>query len=316
MLEVAQKYLGNILQDVARFTSKSLVKNLIILTCCVLFFFAQIFFPYAYYSSGNRASHSDFQVGVHYVYEQDQLDQIYNEVAEIKNLGISVIRITLECNENADAYSTDLTNLKTSRLFEATDQLDMDVALVIKNHDSNAKIDYYLNRWGGHLEYIQVLNEPELSASWDVGALFTDDEIITNFEQVYSVVESHHLSAQLYTNFGAGYILRSNVPIELSKSLDFVGLDVYMDAFLVLSPHFVENLHSITGKEVVITEFGMSTSNSLAQSQFIIKGLDLFRSMGLKGCWIAYWNSAEDYYGIRDRTAGIEVGEWIAENVN
>jgi hypothetical protein len=315
MLEVIQKYFGSTMQSIARFTSKSLVKNLIIITCCILFFFTYIFFPYTYYSSADRSSNSDFQVGVHYVYEQDQLDQIYNEVSEIKNLGISVIRITLECNPD-DVYGNDATNLKTDRLFEATDQLDMDVALVLKNHDTNAKTDYYLNRWGSHLEYIQILNEPELSASWDLGALFTDDEIVTNFEQVYAVVESHHLSAKLYTNFGAGYILRSNVPIELSKSLDFVGLDIYMDAFLVLSPHFVENLHSITGKEVVITEFGMSTSNSLAQSDFIIRGLNLFKSMGLDGCWLTYWNSAEDYYGIRDRPAEQAVGEWIAENVN
>ncbi len=315
MQEVIHRHLSSILQRIVRFTSKSMVKNLIIMTCCIIFFFAQIFFPYAYYSSGARASNSNFQVGTHYVYEQDQLEQIYGEVAEIKNLGISVIRITLECNPN-DPYNNDPTNQKTARLFEATEQLNMDVALVLKNHDDNGKVDYYLNRWGSHLEYIQVLNEPELSSSWDVGALFTDDEIVTNFEQLYSVVESHHLSAKLYTNFGAGYVLRSNVPMELSKKLDFVGLDVYMDAFLVLSPQFVENLRSITGKDVVITEFGMSTSNSFAQRDFIIKGLNLFKSMELSGCWIAYWNSAEDYYGIRDRPAEQAVGEWIAQNVN
>ena len=315
MLEIIQRPLGKAMQNLIRFTSKSMVKNLIIITCCLLFFFVQIFFPYTYYSSANRNSNSDFQVGVHYVYEQDQLDQIYGQVAEIKNLGIKVIRITLECNPD-DPYGNDPTNQKTNRLYEATDQLNLDVALVLKNHDENGKINYYLDRWGSHLEYIQVLNEPELSASWDVGALFTDDEIISNFEKVYSAVESHHLSAKLYTNFGAGYVLRSNVPIELSKKLDFVGLDVYMDAFLVLAPHFVENLHGMTNRDVVITEFGMSTSNSLAQSDFIVKGLNLFKSMGLKGCWIAYWNSAEDYYGIRDRPAEQAVGEWIAQNAN
>jgi hypothetical protein len=103
--------------------------------------------------------------------------------------------------------------------------------------------------------------------------------------------------------------------MELSPYLDFVGLDVYMEAFLVLAPHFVGNLRAMTNKEIVITEFGMSTSNSLAQSDYILRGLDLFKSMGLKGCWIAYWNSAYDYYGIRDRPAEQAVGEWIAKNV-
>jgi hypothetical protein len=133
---------------------------------------------------------------------------------------------------------------------------------------------------------------------------------------VYSTVESYQLSAKLYTNFGAGYLLRSNVPIELSKKLDFVGLDVYMDSFLVLSPLLIQNLHSITNKDVVITEFGLSTTNGDAQSSYIIKGLNLFKSMGLKGCWIAYWKSQFDNYGIRDKATEKAVGEWITQNAN
>jgi hypothetical protein len=316
MLKAVQGYLSAFIQGLGRFTSKSIVKNLIVITLCIAFFFVQVFFPYSYYASAQRTQNSPFQVGVHYVYEQDQLDQIYGQVSEIKNLGIKLVRVTMECNPTEPIGSSDLTNLKTDRLYSATDQLGVDVALVIKNHDETGKINYYLERWGRHLDYVQVLNEPELSSSWDVGALFTDDEIITNFQRVYSTVEAHPLSAKLYTNFGAGYILRSNVPIELSKNLDFVGLDIYMDSFLVLSPHFINNLHGITNKDVVITEFGMSTSNSLAQSAFIIKGLTLFRSMGLKGCWIAYWNSQADYYGIRGRPAEHAVGDWIAQNAN
>ena len=65
---------------------------------------------------------------------------------------------------------------------------------------------------------------------------------------------------------------------------------------------------------MVITEFGMSTGNSQAQSDFIIKGLTLFKSMGLKGCWLVYWNSEFDNYGIRDRTSEQAVGDWIAKN--
>jgi hypothetical protein len=198
--------------------------------------------------------------------------------------------------------------------FSATDQYGLSVALVIKNLDSTDKVDYYLNRWGNHLTYIQIMNEPEASSTWSVGSIFTDDEIVTHFEILYNTVIAHHLPVQLYTNFGIGYIVRSNLPIELSKKLDFVGFDVFMDSFLVLSPHFVQNLQKITSKDVIITEFGMSTSNSQAQSDFIIKGLDLFKSMGLKGCWLVYWNSAFDNYGIRGRAVEQAVGEWIAKN--
>jgi hypothetical protein len=156
------------------------------------------------------------------------------------------------------------------------------VALVIQNLDLADRVNYYLDCWGSHLKYIQVMNEPELSSTWSVGSIFSDDEIITNFEQMYQIVQAHHLSVQLYTNFGIGYVLRSNVPIELSKNLDFVGFDVFMESFLVLSPHFIQNLQQITHKDVVITEFGMSTSNSQTQSDFLIKGLTLFKTWILK----------------------------------
>jgi hypothetical protein len=305
------KLASRIVQGFIGFTNKSLVKNLVVITLCILFLFVQIFFPYNYYASADRNSNSAFQVGIHYVYEQDSLDQIYGQVTQIHDLGFKVIRITLECNPLDD---NDLQNQKTDMFFSATNHYGLAVALVIQNDDTANKVNYYLNRWGSNLKYIQIMNEPESSSSWDVGALFTDNEIISKFNMMYSTVESHHLSVELYTNFGIGYILRSNLPIELSKKLDFVGLDIYMDSFLVLSPHFVQNLQGITHKDVVITEFGMSTSNSLDQSNYIIKGLNLFKSMGLKGCWIVYWNSEFDNYGIRGTATEEAVGDWIAQN--
>ncbi len=307
------KLLGNIVHGFVWFTNKSLIKNLIVITSCILFILVQIFFPYQYYASAQKDANSPFQVGIHYVYEQDNLSQIFGEVTRIHDLGFKAIRITLECNP---LIYDDLQNQKTDAFFAATDNYGLAVALVIQNLESTDKVDYYLNRWGSHLKYVQVMNEPELSSTWSVGSVFTDDEIVSNFNRLYSTVQTHHLSAQSYTNFGIGYILRSNVPMDLSKKLDFVGLDVFMDSFLELSPHFVQYLHQITGKNVIITEFGMSTSNSQIQSDFLIKGLNLFKSMGLKGCWLVYWNSQLDNYGIRDRPAEQAVGDWIAKNAN
>jgi hypothetical protein len=307
------KFVSSLVQGFVWFTNKSLVKNLLVITLCIMFLLVQIFFPYNYYASASRNPSSSFQVGIHYVYEQDNLDQIYGQVARIHDLGFKAIRISLECNPE---YYNDTMNDKTDKFFSATDNYALAVALVIQNDETAEKVNYYLDRWGSHLKYVQVMNEPESASSWDVGALFTDDEIISKFNLMYSTVESHRLPAQLYTNFGIGYILRSNVPIEASKKLDFVGFDVFMDSFLVLSPNFIQNLHKITNRDVVITEFGMSTSNDAAQSNFLIKGLNLFKSMGLKGCWLVYWNSAYDNYGIRDRLAEKAVGDWIAKNAN
>jgi hypothetical protein len=299
-----------IAHGVLDFTNKSLIKNLIIVTLCILFVFVQIFYPYQYYADAKREN-SNFEVGIHYVYEQDELGQIYSEVGRIHNLGFSIIRITLECD--ATDY-THMQNRKTDEFFRATDSYGMKVALVIKNLDDCVKVDYYLNRWGEHLSYIQVFNEPETSSTWSVGAIFTDDEIVSKYNIMYDTIVAHQLPAKLYTNFGIGYILRSNVPMELSKKLDFVGFDIFMDSFLVLSPHFIKNLQQITSKDVVITEFGMSTGNDQAQTAYLLKGLTLFKSMGLPGCWLVYWNSQSDNYGIRDRPAEKAVGEWIANN--
>jgi hypothetical protein len=271
----------------------------------------QIFFPYSYFSSSSGGSKSTFEVGVTYVYEQDDVGQTYDEVARIHDLGFRTIRVNIVCDSTG---LNDYLNGMTDVFFAAAQHYNMHVALIIQNHVDANELQYYLNRWGKYLSYVQILNEPESSSSWDVGALFTDDEAVSKFEQVYSVVEQCQLPARLYTNFGAGFVVRSNLPIEFSEKLDFVGLDIFMESFLVLSPNLVQLLQKITNKEVVITEFGMSTSDDTAQSDYIIKGLNLFKSMGLKGCWIVYWNSAGDYYGVRGRLAEKTVGEWIAQN--
>ena len=306
------KIVSGIAHGFVHFTNKSLIKNLIVITLCIMFFFVQVFFPYQYYVSAQKGN-SEFQVGIHYVYEQDELDQIYGQVGRIHDLGFKVIRITLECNAND---LNNIQNRKNDAFFSATDSYGLAVALVVKNLDETAKVDYYLDRWGSHLEYIQIFNEPELSSTWSLGAMFTDDEIKSKFDIMYNVVASHNLEVEYYTNFGIGYILRSNVPIELAPKLDFVGLDIFMDAFLVLSPHFIQNLQKTTDRDVVITEFGMSTTNHQAKTDFIIKGLNLFKNMGLPGCWLVYWNSAYDSYGIRDTETETAVGEWIAANSN
>jgi hypothetical protein len=307
------KFVSSIAHGFIGFTNKSLIKNLIVITLSILLLFVQLFFPYQYYSSSAKDLNESFQVGIHYVYEQDELNVIRSQVARIHNLGFKSIRITLECLSEEPNH---LQNLKNDAFFSAITDYGLAVALVIKNLEEETKVDYYLNRWGTYLDYIQVMNEPELSSTWTVGALFTDDEIISKFERIHATVESHNLPAQLYTNFGIGYVLRSNVPIELSKKLDFVGLDIFMDSFLILSPHFVQNLQKITNKDVLITEFGMSTSNTQAQTDYIIKGLNLFKNMGLKSCWLVYWNSAFDSYGIRDRSTETTVGEWIKQNAS
>jgi hypothetical protein len=250
-------------------------------------------------------------VGITYVYEQDNVSQIYGQVSQIHSLGFQTIRVDLVCDPY---YAPDVSNSQTNAFFSAAQAFDMSVAVIINNGATSTMIQYYLSNWGKYLSYIQILNEPELSASWAPGAFFTDDEIMDNFQQDLAIVQSYHLNVQLYTNFEVGFLLRPNIPIELSKNLNFVGLDVYMQSFLVLSPDLAWFLHLTTNKQVMITEFGMDTANDAAQASYLIQGLNLFKSMGLKGCWIAYWNDNTGDYGIQGRLAEKMVGEWIAEN--
>ena len=292
-------------------TQNKVVWTLIIISLCFVLIFVQFFFPYVFYSSSSGRSNSSFEVGVSYVYERDNVDQIYGEVSHIKDLGFKVIRVNLVCDSNIpSSYLNTLSDV----FFSAIRQFGVKVALIINEHSSNSDINYYLDRWGKDLAYVQILNEPDVASSWQMGALFTDDEAGSKFEDIYSIVEQHQLSAQRYTNFSPAFIARTNLPIQFSEKLDFVGFDVFMDSFLTLSPNMIQFLHKITNKDVVIAEFGMSTSNDVTQSDYIIKGLDLFRNMGLKGCWLVYWNSVDNDYGIRGRLTEQKVGEWIAQN--
>jgi hypothetical protein len=298
-------------QSLVAFAGNRIVWTLTIISISILLVFVQLFFPYLYFSSASRDSRSTFQVGVSYVYEQDNVGQIYDEVSRIKNLGFSVIRVNMVVDSaNPNQYSNTLTDV----FFSAVQQFGIDVALIINNHASSDDINYYLGRWGKNLAYVQILNEPDVASSWEIGALFTDDEAGSRFEQVYNIVEQHQLTAKRYTNFGEAFVFRTNLPIQFSEKLDFVGFDVFMDSFLTLSPSMIQFLHKITNKEIVITEFGMPTSDDTTQSEFILRGLNLFKNMGLKGCWLVYWNSVDDGYGIRGRLAEQKIGEWIAQN--
>jgi len=297
-------------QNIAAITRNKMVWTLIIITLCFLLVFVQFFFPYVYYSSSKRSNPS-FEVGVSYVYERDNADQIYDEVSHIKDLGFRVIRVNLVCDP---IFPSSNLNTLSEVFFSAIRQLGVKVALIITNRATTSEINYYLDRWGSDLGYIQILNEPDVASSWDMGALFTDDEAGSKFEDIYTTVEKHQLSVQHYTNFSPAFVARTNLPIQFGEKLDFVGFDVFMDSFLTISPNMIQLLQKITNKDVVISEFGMSTSNDATQSDYIIKGLDLFRNMGLKGCWIVYWNGADNDYGIRGRLTEQKVGEWIAQN--
>ena len=70
-------------------------------------------------------------MGISYVYEQDNLDQIYDEVSRIHDLGINIIRVNMICDPTE---LNDYLNSKTDIFFAATQQFNIRVALIIQNN--------------------------------------------------------------------------------------------------------------------------------------------------------------------------------------
>ncbi|TFH23708.1 hypothetical protein E4G67_02770, partial [Candidatus Bathyarchaeota archaeon] len=80
-------------------------------------------------------------MGVSYVYERDNIEQIYSEVSHIKDLGFKVIRVNLVCDSHIhSSYLNTLSDV----FFSAIRQLGLKVALIINDHSSSSDINYYL----------------------------------------------------------------------------------------------------------------------------------------------------------------------------
>ncbi len=203
-------------QRLVAIAQNKIVWTLIIISLCFILVFVQFFFPYLFFTSASRGSNSSFEVGVTYVYERDNVEQIYSEVSHLKDLGFTVIRVNIVCDSsNPNSYLNTLSDV----FFSAVRQLGMKVALIINEHESTGDINYCLDKWGSDFSYIQVLNEPDVASSWEMGALFTDDEAGSKFMDIYTIVEQHQLPAQLYTNFSPAFVARTNLPITFSEKL-------------------------------------------------------------------------------------------------
>ncbi len=48
------KVVSSIVHGFVGFTNKSLIKNLLVITLCIMFIFVQVFFPYQYFASADR----------------------------------------------------------------------------------------------------------------------------------------------------------------------------------------------------------------------------------------------------------------------
>lgn len=268
----------------------------------LILFYPFIHFRYVVFSNSRKVI-----VGVSYDYNIEPRGYILDNLKRLHELGVRVLRVPLVCdayNLNSDA------NNKTETFYSLVEYYGFNVSVVVDVWVDNSTLKFYLERWGKYLSYIQILNEPELRKSWAEGAYFLDDEIFHEFFRIKNITDSFNLNVKYYTNFSPAVVLRSNVLVVLSRYLDFVGFDVYMDFFYYLTPNFIEYVRKLCGgKEVIISEFGCCDVDDVKQADYIINCLDLFSSMGLSQAWIFHYNAVP--YCIRGRLAESRVAEWI-----
>ena len=268
----------------------------------------QLFFPYFAYSLTSNSNNA-LTVGIYYSFLSEESGEIFDSLSRMKNMGIKVVKIWCEI----DPYNpSSEVNNKTIEFFNNINYFGcFEIALIVYNVPVE-KVSYFLQNYGKYVKYIQLLNEPEAMKSWAEGAFLMDEELMKVFLTYKNITDTYCPNAIYYTNFSPGFILRPNLAIEFSKYLNFVGFDPYTEAVHYLTPRYIEFLHSLTGKEVIISEFGASNVDEHRQADLIISYLNLFKKMGISQAWIWSWN--DPIMGIKGKLAEQKVAEWIASN--
>jgi hypothetical protein len=288
----------------------NILKACLSIVIVVSLIFFQIFFPFIAYTTFYSNMNNKMTLGIMYYFLSEQEGEIYDSLTRMKNIGIRVIKIP--CEIDPYDYRSWINN-KTMKFFQLIDYFNcFDICLIVYNVGED-KLKFFLQNYGKHIKYIQLLNEPEAMKSWAEGAFWMDEELMKQFFIYKNITDTYCPNATYYTNFSPGFFLRPNLVIEFSKYLDFVGFDPYTEAIYYLTPRYVELLHKLSGKDVIISEFGASNYDEQRQAKLIIDYLNLFKSMGIKQAWIWSWNDINNM-GIKGRLAEQKVAEWVARN--
>ena len=285
-----------------------LVKHLTLTISMICMVFFNLLAPYyltnIFPKKGNKMT-----LGIQYNYMI--ASDVGVDLQQINQTGFKVIRI----NFFYDSNPTSIISNRTFLFYRVVQYYNFKIALIVGPNDVEF-LDEYLSSWGKYISYVQVLNEPELLTSWAPGAFYLDEEIFTLartiVEKVRAYNSAYNSTIKLYTNFSPAFLIRANLVKFFANFTDFLGLDVYMDSGLKFMPFIYNMLQKISGKRIIITEFGISEKDDVRQADFIISGLNFFKNFGIEECWIFYWEG--EGYGIKDRLAQEKIKEWIMLN--
>ena len=258
-------------------------------------------------------SNTKLTLGVTYWYSTDTDWDLYQNFDLMNKTGIKVIRIPL-CTDITDILSNSY-NL-TKVFFELVGHYNFSVALMVSEtvtqYIPKESVDFYFEKWGKYITYVQILNEPELLTGWTLQYPLIPEELYNLFTDAYNKVvnatQKYNCKPLLYTNFSPVAIIRSDVPAKLCPYLDFVGIDIYMEAGIQTFYYFYRTLQKMTNKPIIVAEFGYVAENKEAQKNFILSAIKTFQNLGITQAWIHDWGSSSPpyNYNIRDNTVLLE----------
>ena len=289
-----------------------LFKYLLMTVLMIVMIFFNLFGPY--YLTFLFPNNNKMSLGIQYWYLGAD---IYRDLQSINETGFKTIKIHLDC-DTINYFGGP--NNDTDLFYRIVKEYYNFKITVIVWYDDLDKLDYYLERWGKYVTYIQVLNEPDVSSAWTLpGAVYIDEEIYTLTETIVQKVRAYNSSIGLYTNLTPGILLRSNLPGFFSNITDFLGLDIYMDSGLRFSPFIYSSMKKLSNnKEIIISEFGICDNDDTRQADYIIEGLNFFKNYGIKECWLMCWGGQGSWvgegYNIGGRLAQQRIKEWIQQN--
>lgn len=296
----------------------SLIKHFLITVSIVGMILFNVFGPY--YLILSFPKNNKVELGVHYHY----LDapEIYSDLVEMNATGFKVIKIGLFFDPND--FNSHVNN-KTDIFFRLAKSymFNFEVSVIVWYGQLDLLVPY-LQRWGKYVDYIQVLNEPDVASAWGLaGALYMDEEILVMAKDVVEKVRAynkeHNMSIKLYTNLTPAVLIRSNVPMIFSNLTDFLGFDLYYTAGVFQMAPFLLSSFKVLAKNktVIISEFGVCEMDDDKQASLLIEGLNFFKNYGISRVWITHWRSEDPIgkgYTIAGRKSQSAISEWLKRN--
>ena len=288
------------------------IKSIIITVLSVVMVFANIFGPYYLINIFPQDGHK-VRLGIHYSF-----GDTYNIEPELYNIsvtGFKVVKIFLDYVQTQ--------NNQSILFFDSCRQYNLSVAIIVGPEDVNTfnmTLDWIEDK-PYNIDYIQILNEPELANSWAEGALYIDNELQTMVKQIHSIVKAHDIKAldgspvKTYVNFSPAFLLRPNIVQFYLPYVDFIGYDAYTSGFIQFTPELMMVLSKlVVDKKIIISEFGMNELDDKVQADHIIEQLNFFKNSGFSDVWLCYWGESSGGYNIANRLAQEKIKDWVSIN--